>query len=64
MHIIIRKKLKLREPNVQLIPFHLQFIKSKIEKDKEEAKNDIYGVIKERDQEIETPYFIDKIEAG
>ncbi len=59
-----KKKLKLREPNVQLIPFHLQFIKSKIEKDKEEAKNDIYGVIKERDQEIETPYFIDKIEAG
>ena len=59
-----KKKLKLREPNVQLIPFHLQFIKSKIEKDKEEAKNDIYGVLKERDQEIETPYFIDKIEAG
>ena len=59
-----KKKLKLREPNVQLIPFHLQFIKSKIEKDKEEAKNDIYGIIKERDQEIETPYFIDKIEAG
>ena len=59
-----KKKLKLREPNVQLIPFHLQFIKSKIEKDKEEAKNDIYGVLKEKDQEIETPYFIDKIEAG
>ena len=59
-----KKKLKLREPNVQLIPFHLQIIKSKMEKDKEEAKNDIYGIIKERDQEIETPYFIDKIEAG
>ena len=59
-----KKKLKLREPNVQLIPFHLQIIKSKLEKDKEEAKNDIYGLIKERDQEIETPYFIDKIEAG
>jgi len=59
-----KKKLKLREPNIQLIPFHLQIIKSKMEKDKEEAKNDIYGIIKERDQEIETPYFIDKIEAG
>ena len=59
-----KKKLKLREPNVQLVPFHLQIIKSKIEKDKEEAKNDIYGMLKERDQEIETPYFIDKIEAG
>ena len=59
-----KKKLKLREPNVQLIPFHLQIIKSKIEKDKEDAKNDIYGIIKEREQEFETPYFIDKIEAG
>ena len=59
-----KKELKLREPNVQLIPFHLQIIKSKIEKDKEDAKNDIYGIIKEREQEFETPYFIDKIEAG
>ena len=59
-----KKKLKLREPNIQLIPFHLQIIKSKIEKDKEDAKNDIYGIIKEREQEFETPYFIDKIEAG
>ena len=59
-----KKKLKLREPNVQLVPFHLQIIKSKMEKDKEEAKNDIYGIIKEREQEIETPYFMDKIEAG
>ena len=59
-----KKKLKLREPNVQLIPFHLQIIKSTIERNKEEAKNDIYGMIKEKDQEIETPYFIDKIEAG
>ena len=59
-----KKKLKLREPNAQLIPFHLQIIKSKIEKDKEDAKNDIFGIIKEREQEFETPYFIDKIEAG
>ena len=58
------KKLKIREPNVQLIPFHLQIIKSQIEKDKEEAKNDIYGVIKQRDTEMETPYIMDKIEAG
>ena len=59
-----KKKLKIREPSVQLVPFHLQIIKSKIEKDKEEAKNDIYGVIKQRDSEIETPYIMDKIEAG
>ena len=59
-----KKKLKLREPTVQLIPFHLQIIKSTIERNKEEAKNDIYGMIKEKEQEIETPYFIDKIEAG
>ena len=59
-----KKKLKLREPSVQLVPFHLQIIKSQIEKNKEEAKNDFYGVIKEREQEFETPYFIDKIEAG
>ena len=59
-----KKELKLREPNVQLIPFHLQIIKSKIEKDKKKEKNDIYGIIKEREQEFETPYFIDKIEAG
>lgn len=59
-----KKKLKLREPTVQLVPFHLQIIKSTIERNKEEAKNDIYGMIKEKEQEIETPYFIDKIEAG
>ena len=59
-----KKKLKLREPTVQLIPFHLQIIKSTIERNKEEAKNDIYGIIKEKEQDIETPYFIDKIEAG
>ncbi len=59
-----KKKLKLREPSIELIPFHLQIIKSQIEKDKEEAKNDIYGIIKERDNDFQTPYFIDKIEAG
>ena len=59
-----KKKLKLREPTVQLVPFHLQIIKSTIERNKEEAKNDIYGMIKEKEQDIETPYFIDKIEAG
>lgn len=59
-----KKKLKLREPTVQLVPFHLQIIKSSIERNKEEAKNDIYGMIKEKEQEIETPYFIEKIEAG
>ena len=59
-----KKKLKLREPSIELIPFHLQIIKSQIEKDKEEAKNDIYGMIKERDNDFQTPYFIDKIEAG
>ena len=59
-----KKKLKLREPTVQLVPFHLQIIKSTIERNKEEAKNDIYGMIKEKEQEIETPYFIDKVEAG
>ena len=59
-----KKKLKLREPTVQLVPFHLQIIKSQMEKNKEEAKNDIYGIIKEREQEFETPYFMDKIEAG
>ena len=59
-----KKKLKLREPTVQLVPFHLQIIKSTIERNKEEAKNDIYGMIKEKEQEIETPYFIDKVEPG
>ena len=59
-----KKKLKLREPTVQLVPFHLQIIKSTIERNKEEAKNDIYGMIKEKEPDIETPYFIDKIEAG
>ena len=59
-----KKKLKLREPTVQLVPFHLQIIKSQIEKNKEEAKKDIYGIMKEREQEFETPYFMDKIEAG
>ena len=59
-----KKKLKLREPSAQLIPFHLQMIKSKMERDKEEAKNNLYGIMKERDQEFETPYFMDKIEAG
>ncbi len=59
-----KKKYKLREPSVYLIPFHLQIIKSQIEKNKEEAKNNLYGIIKPRDKEFETPYFIDQIEAG
>ena len=59
-----KKKYKLREPSEYLIPFHLQIMKSQIEKNKEEAKNDIYGMIKERDREFETPYYMDKIEAG
>jgi len=33
-----KKKLKLREPSAQLIPFHLQMIKSKMERDKERRK--------------------------
>ena len=59
-----KKKYKLREPSVYLIPFHLQIMKSQIEKNKEEAKNNLYGIIKPRDKEFETPYFIDQIEAG
>ena len=59
-----KKKYKLREPSVYLIPFHLQIMKSQIEKNKEEAKNNLYGIIKQRDKEFETPYFIDQIEAG
>ena len=59
-----KKKYKLREPRVYLIPFHLQIMKSQIEKNKEEAKNNLYGIIKPRDKEFETPYFIDQIEAG
>ena len=39
-------------------------MKSQIEKNKEEAKNNLYGIIKPRDKEFETPYFIDQIEAG
>lgn len=58
-----KKKYKLREPSVYLIPFHLQIMKSQIEKNKEEAKNNLYGIIKPRDKEFETPYFIDQIEA-
>ena len=59
-----KKKYKLREPSVYLIPFHLQIMKSQIEKNKEEAKNNLYGIIKPRDKEFETPYFIDQMEAG
>ena len=59
-----KKKYKLREPSVYLVPFHLQIMKSQIEKNKEEAKNNLYGIIKPRDKEFETPYFIDQIEAG
>ena len=59
-----KKKYKLREPSVYLIPFHLQIMKSQIEKNKEEAKNNLYGIIKPCDKEFETPYFIDQIEAG
>ena len=59
-----KKKYKLREPNEYLIPFHLQIMRSQIEKSKEEAKNNLYGIIKKHDREFETPYFIDQIEAG
>ena len=59
-----KKKYKIREPNEYLIPFHLQIMKSQIEKNKEEEKNTLYGTIKQRDKEFETPYFIDQIEAG
>ena len=59
-----KKEYKLREPNEYLIPFHLQIMRSQIEKSKEEAKNNLYGIIKKHDREFETPYFIDQIEAG
>ena len=39
-------------------------IKSSLELEKQEIKRDIYGVLKEKDHEIETPYYLEKIEAG
>ena len=59
-----KKKIKLREPNVELVPFHIQIMKSSIEMEKQELQNDIYGVIKEKEQETENPYFLEKIQPG